>query len=79
LSGKGFHNIPDDSIAVVTDTDNPLQGRYTDAQSNILNIIEKTENTIIFEAAVAADTGRTHWFGAILSPDRSIVYWVYQR
>lgn len=78
LSGVNFDMIPSDAIAMAsTSNENPLQLRYyTSDNSYIFTMISKTDNEIVFEQDGIHSHSTGMYLGAILSPDRNVVYWI---
>ena len=75
LKGVGFMELPDDAIAVpMSDNDNPLENRNVTSGGSVMRIVERTATTITFSAAFDVNHGVIS-IGAILSGDRSDVYW----
>ena len=76
MEGDRFVIIPDDAIGVLaSENDTPLENRYSNVDMNLYNILEKSNNSIRLSAREAAGHAKDCYLGAIVSSDRSIVYW----
>lgn len=76
LSGRGFASIPSDAIAILSPRNSdPLYYRFV-MDSDVSCILEMKTGT---EMRFVQTTEHSHnyplYLGAILSPDRSVVYW----
>lgn len=75
LLGSGFSYLPANAVAVPMGTNSqPLQYRDTTLPRAVMSIVERTDNRIVFRASEEGAHG-TGSIGAILSNDRSIVFW----
>lgn len=75
LEGIGFDELPEDAIAVpMSNNDNPLENRNAVSGGTVMIIVERTATTITFSASLSVNHGVIS-IGAILSRDRSDVYW----
>lgn len=76
LVGNGFLYLPSDCVAVPSDLNaNPLVTRYSVDPSVVMHIVERTNNSIVFEAD-AESVHTACYIGAVLSNDREEVYWL---
>lgn len=68
--------IPEDAIGLrSSENDNPLMHRYDEAATQIYDL-ELNENSIVATLRGSTQIGVTVYFSAIVSADRSTVYWV---
>lgn len=75
--GIGLDNIPDDAVFVGSNVNaDPLSYRNTQDPRDYGTIVERNSTSITF-IAQQSDVASTAWYlGAILSADRSEVFWV---
>ena len=76
VTGSGFDSIPYDAVAVIATAGNPLGERYTNDPWSLMHIVSKSDNSIEFSASASYNFSSPHILGAILSANRSIIYWV---
>ena len=76
LIGENFDLLPSDTVGVqMHSNDDPLANRYEPVDVNLMHIVERSSTRILVRAY-------RHWehiqcsIGALLSNDRSVVYWV---
>lgn len=77
MVGHGFMNLPGNAVAIIASSnDNPLE--YKDLLDNnyIFTISERSDERIVFVHTTTSATSRDYYIGAIVSRDRSVVYWV---
>lgn len=76
LKGQGFMALPDDAVAVpMTSNDEPLQYRDATSRRVLMTISARSGSEVTFTAGISTDHGIGS-IGAILSADRSLVYWM---
>lgn len=77
LSGERFQNIPSEAVGVFAwDNNNPLLYRNTTDGQYLYDIVEKTSTEMTLRCRVPREDHIANYLGAIVSPDRQIVYWV---
>lgn len=77
LNGENFDEIPNDAVAVVaTNNEEPLQFRYSTSAGNVMHVAQKTNTAMLIQYDELQTTGNAVYLGAILSRDRSTIYWV---
>ena len=68
--------IPYDAIGIyANDNVNPLLFRYSTSNDVVYAITERTDNFIKLQAIEPSESHGNNYLGAIVSKDRSIVYW----
>lgn len=76
ILGGGFSALPLDVVGVpMISNDNPLQFRNDQSAEVVMRLAERSPNRIVMRAERAWNH-TTATIGALLSSDRSIVYWV---
>lgn len=69
--------IPDDAVFVLArNNTDPLEFRYTESDATFGVIGSHTDTEINCETNVTAPHSISTYLGAILSADRSVIYWV---
>jgi hypothetical protein len=77
LSGGGFDYIPSNAIGILSGNNNePLMYRNVESTSYILDIRSKSNTRISLRAESGTKHSSPIYLGAILSPDRQVIYWV---
>lgn len=77
LAGHGFGYIPSDAVGIVaTDNNAPLANRYSDNPSANMVIMSKSEDAMRLSYSYAHQISVPLYLGAIVSSDRSEVYWI---
>lgn len=76
--GLGFDNIPDDALGILaTDNNNPLERLNTDVRDYLFNITSKNNELLsLHQSYDTAPHTVNSYLGAIVSNDRSEIYWV---
>lgn len=74
LTGEDLNLIPEDVIGIgAINNDEPLA--YLQA-GTALSVISRTESSIEISQGVTISHGAPTYLGALVSSDRSIIYWV---
>lgn len=77
LSGTGFDLLPDDAIGILADdNDNPLGYRYTTSAFNLFDVNVVNDNFTRLVVRGSSSHQLPTYLGAILSSDRSRIYWI---
>lgn len=77
ISGSGFNHIPSDAVAIIsTVNDEPLRYRYSEENWTFMNIVSKSDNLMSFSFSETHQFPIPLFIGAIVSADRSQLYWV---
>lgn len=77
MTGKAFDLLPVDAIGILAkNNDNPLELRNTSYPPNLLDIAEKSDETLTLNARQVTSHIDAYYLGAIISADRETVYWV---
>lgn len=77
LSGTGFALIPEGSIGIISGNNNdPLQFLNDLTENRIYDITKLDEVTAVLSQRVEYLYGSATYLGAIVSPDRTQIYWV---
>lgn len=77
LMGSDFDVIPSDAVGLYARyNDNPLEFRYSLSPSLLYSITEKTNEAMSLESNNSETTHGKNYLGAIVSNDRSTIYWV---
>lgn len=75
MTGSDFELLPDDVVGILSNhNEDPLEGRYWMNDNAYCSVVSKSEN----EIKLAAERSSSHeelYLGAIVSKDRTIVYW----
>lgn len=77
VSGSGFDVIPQNAVGIVAYTNgDPLRFRYDFDPVHTFSIVDKSDDeiTLVHDGVSAPSNGS--YLGAILSADRSVVYWI---
>lgn len=76
ILGRGFDSLPNDIVGVpMVSNDNPLQFRNATSGVSMMTIAERSNNRLVMRAATPYNHEAAS-IGALLSNDRTIVYWV---
>lgn len=76
IFGAGFDELPADAVGLLSvDNDKPLMYREISGSRYLQTIIEKSDTRMLMQGFVA-HTFSNIYLGAILSADKSVVYWV---
>lgn len=76
LKGEGFNSLPNDAVATpMISNDSPLEFRDDQQGYNVMSMTRISDTEVQFIAASAVNHSAKS-IGAILSADRSMVYWV---
>lgn len=76
LSGEGFLEIPNDAIGVLArDNDAPLAEKDATTPSWLFDITSKTDTMMVLAPREGGYHSFASYLGAVVSPDRSVVYW----
>lgn len=74
--GKGLNLLPDDCVGILaTDNDNPLENIESTAADRLEVLVSKTYNSAVFRYASQHWVNANLYLGAIVSADRSTIYW----
>lgn len=74
LHGHGLSNIPSNAVGVwATDNNDPLASRETPYP---MTILEKNDELLVIGQSYDSSHATPFYLGAILSPDRQVVYWI---
>lgn len=75
--GKGFYLIPNNIVGIMgLSNDEPLSLKDTTILAYVCNVIEKTDNKIVFAVDSVHQYSVRGYLGGIVSDDRQTVYWV---
>ena len=76
MLGNGFDVLPFDAIGVpMIANDRPLEYRDTIAPQAIMEIVERSDTRIVVRSGTEVIHAQSS-IGALVSSDRSVVYWV---
>jgi hypothetical protein len=76
LSGERFIGLPVGALGVLAiRNDNPLERQYSNYDSDLFRITEKTNTSLKLVSRSPSAHTIPVFLGAIVSPDRSWVYW----
>lgn len=76
LRGFGFGSIPADAVGIIAyDNNQRFSFRNTTDPRLLFDIVEVNEHQIVLEQQQAGSHSTNTYLGAILSADRSEVYW----
>lgn len=76
IIGRGFDSLPNDMVGVpMTSNENPLQFRNAASRESMMTIAERSNTRLVMKAAAPYNHVAAS-IGALLSNDRTIVYWV---
>lgn len=77
LKGLNFDLIPDNAIGIYSRNNNdPLQYIQEEEDIRLYTIIEKSDTSLTLHHKTTSDVSVNVYLGGIVSPDRTIVYWV---
>lgn len=77
LVGEHFLMIPLDAVGILASNNtNPLQNRNTQQIGALLHVVSRESDVLVLEQEGEHIHNSPTYLGAILSADRSIVYWV---
>lgn len=77
LQGNYFNYVPDDAIAIISyENDNPLEYLDDTGLSHYLVLSDKTDNSMKATGNGSYSFPRNVYLGALVSADRSEIYWV---
>ena len=69
--------LPDDAVGIFAKSnDNPLEYRYTQNLYMQFGIVLKTQTQMVMRQKTVTTHNQNNYLGAIVSEDRSIVYWI---
>lgn len=75
--GSGFDIIPSDAVAIIAnDNDAPLRFRYSKEVWASLGLVSKDDSNMSFEFAEPHVFSAQVYIGAIVSADRTQLYWL---
>lgn len=76
LRGKYFDLLPDDAVITLSsNNDLPQEYRYSTGTVNVAEIIEKSSTRLLVKTTYDSPYGSAKYVGAIVSNDRSVLYW----
>ena len=77
LHGSGFSYLPSNIVGVRSnDNNDPLVQRYSTADTQVYHVESKTDNELVLALSVVSMPQAPAYFGALLSNDRSTIYWL---
>lgn len=77
ITGQGFEGIPEDAIGIFAyKNDDPLEMRYTTQDDLIYDMEVESDNAARFVCRQTSSYHSPNYLGAIVSADRSAIYWV---
>ena len=77
VRGHNFDLIPNSSVATLSlANETPEMYRYSETDSNVADILEKSETEIVFKVRSVVSHSTPRYLGVIVSDDRGTIYWV---